>query len=282
MRDNNAKLLAALGGLPPERRGARYVCVLALALPGDAGPRGGVPLITARGTCRGRIATEPRGTGGFGYDPIFEPASEPPGGRTLGPLDAGREARDLASRPGRPADDPASRGARVPLMAIRRLCVFCGASPGRDPVYLELAAAVGTGLAQRGIGVVYGGSRVGMMGAVADAALAAGGEVIGVIPRHLVDREVAHSGLTELRVVETLHERKAEMAALSDGFIALPGGLGTLEELAEVSSWAQLGLHAQADRPARADGLLGGVARLARPRRGRGLRLAREPRAVCG
>jgi XTP/dITP diphosphohydrolase len=81
---NNAKLLAALGDLPPERRGARYVCVLALALPGDAGPRGGLPLVTARGTCRGRIATEPRGTGGFGYDPIFEPASEPPGGRTLG------------------------------------------------------------------------------------------------------------------------------------------------------------------------------------------------------
>ena len=82
--DNNAKLLGALGDLPPERRGARYVCVLALALPGDAGPRGGVPLVTARGTCRGRIATEPRGTGGFGYDPIFEPESEPPGGRTLG------------------------------------------------------------------------------------------------------------------------------------------------------------------------------------------------------
>jgi len=82
--DNNTKLLGALGDLPPERRGARYVCVLALALPDDAGPRGGVPLITARGTCRGRIATEPRGTGGFGYDPIFEPGSEPPGGRTLG------------------------------------------------------------------------------------------------------------------------------------------------------------------------------------------------------
>ena len=130
-------------------------------------------------------------------------------------------------------------------MAIRRLCVFCGASPGRDPVYLELAAAVGMGLAQRGIGVVYGGSRIGMMGAVSDAALAVGGEVIGVIPRHLVDREVAHGGLTEQRVVETLHERKAEMAATSDGFIALPGGLGTLEELAEVASWAQLGLHAK-------------------------------------
>ena len=130
-------------------------------------------------------------------------------------------------------------------MPIGRICVFCGASPGRDPAHLELATAVGTGLAERGIGVVYGGSRVGMMGALADAALAAGGEVIGVIPRRLVDRELAHTGLTELRVVETLHERKAEMAALSDGFIALPGGLGTLEELAEVASWAQLGLHAK-------------------------------------
>ena len=128
-------------------------------------------------------------------------------------------------------------------MAIRRICVFCGASPGRDPAYRELAASVGTGLAERGIGVVYGGSRVGMMGALADAALAAGGEVIGIIPRRLVDRELAHSGLTDLRVVETLHERKADMAASSDGFIALPGGLGTLEELAEVASWAQLGLH---------------------------------------
>ena len=130
-------------------------------------------------------------------------------------------------------------------MPIRRICVFCGASPGRDPAYLELATAVGAGLAERGIGVVYGGSRVGMMGALADAALGAGGEVIGVIPRHLVDRELAHRGLTDLHVVETLHERKAEMASLSDGFLALPGGLGTLEELAEVASWAQLGLHAK-------------------------------------
>lgn len=121
--------------------------------------------------------------------------------------------------------------------------MFCGASPGRSPAYLELAASVGTGLAERGIGVVYGGGRVGMMGAVADAALAAGGEVIGVIPRRLVDRELAHRALTTLHIVETLHERKAMMADLSDGFIALPGGLGTLEELAEVASWAQLGLH---------------------------------------
>ena len=128
---------------------------------------------------------------------------------------------------------------------MRRIGVFCGASPGRRAAYLELAAAVGSGLAERGIGVVYGGGRVGMMGAVADAALAAGGEVIGVIPRRLVDRELAHRAVTELRIVETLHERKAQMAALADGFIALPGGLGTLEELAEVASWAQLGLHAK-------------------------------------
>jgi uncharacterized protein (TIGR00730 family) len=121
--------------------------------------------------------------------------------------------------------------------------VFCGASRGRVPDYLELATSVGEGLASRGIGLVYGGSRVGMMGALADAALAAGGEVIGVIPRRLVDREVAHEDLTELRVVDTLHQRKAGMAALADGFIALPGGLGTLEELAEVASWAQLDLH---------------------------------------
>jgi uncharacterized protein (TIGR00730 family) len=126
---------------------------------------------------------------------------------------------------------------------VRRICVFCGASPGRAPGYLQLAASVGTGLSVSGIGIVYGGSRVGMMGAVADAALAAGGEVIGVIPRRLVDRELAHRRLTRLHVVETLHERKALMADLADGFIALPGGLGTLEELAEVASWAQLDLH---------------------------------------
>jgi uncharacterized protein (TIGR00730 family) len=126
-----------------------------------------------------------------------------------------------------------------------RICVFCGASPGRQPEYLAAARAVGEGLAQRGIGLVYGGGRVGLMGAVADAALDAGGQVIGVIPTSLVDRELAHPGLTELRVVETLHERKAVMAELADAFIALPGGLGTLEELAEVVSWAQLELHAK-------------------------------------
>jgi len=129
------------------------------------------------------------------------------------------------------------------VATLRRICVFCGASPGRDERYMTAARAVGEALAGRGIGLVYGGSRIGLMGAVADAALATGGEVIGVIPKGLVDRELAHLGLTELRIVDTLHERKAVMEDLSDGFLALPGGLGTLEELAEVTSWAQLELH---------------------------------------
>ena len=128
---------------------------------------------------------------------------------------------------------------------IRSICVFCGASSGRDPRYAAAAAVTGETLARRGIRVIYGGGRRGLMGAVADAALAAGGEIVGVIPPGLVDLELAHPGLTELRVVETLHERKAEMAALADAFITLPGGLGTLEELAEVLSWAQLELHAK-------------------------------------
>jgi uncharacterized protein (TIGR00730 family) len=131
------------------------------------------------------------------------------------------------------------------MPAIRSICVFCGASTGRDPGYAAAAARTGETLARRGIRIIYGGGRLGLMGTVADAALAAGGEVIGVIPRGLVDRELAHPGLTELRVVGTLHERKAAMAELADGFVALPGGLGTLEELAEVLSWAQLDLHAK-------------------------------------
>jgi len=126
---------------------------------------------------------------------------------------------------------------------IRSICVFCGAATGEDPGYAAAAALTGETLAQRGIRVVYGGGRLGLMGAVAEAALAAGGEVVGVIPRRLVDRELAHRELTELRIVETLHERKAQMAELADAFLALPGGLGTLEELAEVLSWAQLDLH---------------------------------------
>jgi len=130
-----------------------------------------------------------------------------------------------------------------PRPDLRSICVFCGASSGNDPRYATAATAVGEGLARRGIQLVYGGGRLGLMGSVADGALAAGGRVVGVIPRGLVDRELAHTGVSELRVVETLHERKAVMAELSDAFIALPGGLGTLEELAEVLSWAQLDLH---------------------------------------
>jgi len=124
-----------------------------------------------------------------------------------------------------------------------RICVFCGSSAGNNPVYREAAVELGTALAKAGIGLVYGGAQVGLMGAVADAAMAAGGEVIGVIPRHLVERELAHDGLTELKEVGSMHERKAVMADLSDGFIALPGGVGTFEELFEVWTWGQLGHH---------------------------------------
>ncbi|GAB3442355.1 LOG family protein [Actinophytocola sediminis] len=126
-----------------------------------------------------------------------------------------------------------------------RVCVFCGSSAGKGSGYLAAATEVGRTLAGRGIGLVYGGAAVGTMGAVADAAMAAGGEVLGVIPRSLVDQEVAHRGLTDLRVVADLHERKALMASSADAFLALPGGAGTLEELFEVYTWAQLGLHAK-------------------------------------
>jgi uncharacterized protein (TIGR00730 family) len=126
---------------------------------------------------------------------------------------------------------------------MKRVCVFCGSSPGKDPVHVEAATRVGRTFARRGVGLVYGGGSVGLMGAVADGALAAGGEVVGVIPRALQLRELAHGKLSELHVVGSMHERKARMAELADGFIALPGGMGTLEELAEILTWAQLGLH---------------------------------------
>jgi uncharacterized protein (TIGR00730 family) len=124
-----------------------------------------------------------------------------------------------------------------------RLCIFAGSSPGTNPNYLREAHKLGALLAQRKIGLVYGGASVGLMGAAADAALQAGGEVIGVIPRSLVAREVAHKNLPDLRIVNSMHERKATMAHLSDGFIAIPGGIGTLEELFEIWTWAQLGEH---------------------------------------
>jgi uncharacterized protein (TIGR00730 family) len=126
---------------------------------------------------------------------------------------------------------------------MRRICVYCGSSPGALPAYLEAAQALARALAARGIELVYGGGRVGLMGALADAVLGGGGRVIGVIPRALWDREVGHTGLTELRLVGSMHERKLLMADLADGFIALPGGMGTLEEFCEILTWSQLGLH---------------------------------------
>jgi len=129
---------------------------------------------------------------------------------------------------------------------MKRLCVFCGSSLGVNPAYAEVARTMGTLLATRGIGLVYGGGNVGLMGVIADAALAAGGEVIGVIPKSLADREVAHHGVTELRVVDSMHTRKAMMADLSDAFVAMPGGVGTFEEFFEAITWTQLGLHRKA------------------------------------
>ena len=126
-----------------------------------------------------------------------------------------------------------------------RYCVFAGSSWGNPPDYRRVADALGSLLARQGIGLVYGGASVGLMGALADAALREGGEVIGVIPQALVEKEIAHTGLKDLRITASMHERKALMAALSDGFIALPGGIGTLEELFEVWTWGQLGHHAK-------------------------------------
>ncbi len=128
---------------------------------------------------------------------------------------------------------------------MTRICVFSGSAKGGQPDYAEAARELAVDLARRRLGLVYGGGSVGLMGVLADAALGAGGEVIGVIPGPLVSPELAHTGLTELRVVGSMHERKALMASLSDGFVALPGGLGTLEETLEVLTWAQLGIHAK-------------------------------------
>jgi len=128
-------------------------------------------------------------------------------------------------------------------LQLKRICVFCGSSHGNKPAYDLAARAMGEALAERGIGLVYGGGRVGLMGAVADAVLAKGGQVVGVIPKPLATKELAHVSVSELRVVDTMHERKALMAELSDAFIALPGGFGTFEEFCEVLTWSQLGLH---------------------------------------
>ena len=128
---------------------------------------------------------------------------------------------------------------------MERICVFCGASPGGRPAYREATAQLARVLAAEGIGVVYGGGGVGLMGALADAVIAEGGDLTGVIPRSLVHREIAHRDVMDMRVVGSMHERKALMAELADAFIALPGGIGTLEELFEVYTWAQLGIHAK-------------------------------------
>ena len=128
---------------------------------------------------------------------------------------------------------------------FKRLAIYCGSATPADPAYMAMAREVGTQLAQRGITVVYGGGKVGLMGMIADSALAAGGEVIGVIPEALVGAEVAHRGLTELHVVPDMHARKALFTTLSDGFITLPGGVGTMDELWEAVSWAQLGYHSK-------------------------------------
>lgn len=142
---------------------------------------------------------------------------------------------------------------------MRAVCVFCGSNPGANPAFLDQARAVGRLLAERGVTLVYGGGSVGLMGAAADAAMAAGGKVVGVIPKHLWDREVGHRDLSELHIVETMHERKAKMAELSDGFLILPGGIGTLEEFFEIWTWGQLGLHKKPFGVLNVDGYYSGL-----------------------
>jgi uncharacterized protein (TIGR00730 family) len=129
------------------------------------------------------------------------------------------------------------------MSAMKRICVYCGSNPGADPAFCEAGRALGRLLAERGFGMVYGGASVGVMGAVADGVLERGGSVIGVLPHFFATKEVAHDGLDELIIVDSMHERKARMAELSDGFIALPGGWGTIEEIFEMLTWAQLGHH---------------------------------------
>jgi uncharacterized protein (TIGR00730 family) len=131
------------------------------------------------------------------------------------------------------------------VTTIRSLCVYCGSSMGRDPAHARAAAEVGQLMAANGVRLVYGGGAVGLMGVVADSVMAAGGEVLGVIPKGLFSNEVGHTGITELVEVDSMHQRKQRMAEEADAFLALPGGLGTLEELAEITTWAQLGIHAK-------------------------------------
>jgi uncharacterized protein (TIGR00730 family) len=143
---------------------------------------------------------------------------------------------------------------------VRRVCVYAGSNPGNDPAYADAARRFGSHLAERGITLVYGGGKVGLMGVIADAALAAGGEVIGVMPQALIDREIGHPALTELKVVDSMHERKALMAELSDAFVAVPGGIGTLEELIEIYTWSQLGIHHKACGVLNVNGYYDGLA----------------------
>jgi uncharacterized protein (TIGR00730 family) len=143
---------------------------------------------------------------------------------------------------------------------MRRVCVFCGSSPGARPAYSEATAELARLLVADGLGLVYGGANVGLMAVLADTVLAEGGDAIGVIPQPLVDREIAHPGLSDLRVVGSMHERKALMAELADAFVALPGGLGTLEELFEVYTWSQLGLHSKPCALLDVDGYYSGIA----------------------
>ena len=145
---------------------------------------------------------------------------------------------------------------------MRRLCVFCGSSTGTHPRYAAATLVVAEELVRRRIGLVYGGGAVGLMGVLADAVLAAGGEVVGVIPRPLATKEIAHANLTELHVVASMHERKALMASLSDAFLALPGGLGTFEELLEMLTWTQLGVHRKAVGALDVGGYWSGLRRL--------------------
>lgn len=126
---------------------------------------------------------------------------------------------------------------------MKRICVYCGSSPGRQPEFAAAARTLGQVLVERGLGLVYGGAQIGIMGQIADTVLGGGGEVIGIMPKSLADREIFHTGLTKLEIVDSMHQRKALMADYSDGFIALPGGLGTIEEIFEVLTWAQLGFH---------------------------------------
>src|SRR6056297_1040149 len=154
---------------------------------------------------------------------------------------AGQRANDRNRRgPG------TARGYGATVSGLRRVCVFCGSSSGTRRDYEDAAVGLGRLLVERDIGLVYGGAAVGLMGALADAVLSGGGEAIGVIPEALVAKEIAHEGLTELRVVASMHERKAVMADLADAFVALPGGYGTFEETFEVVTWTQLGLHDKA------------------------------------